>query len=377
MKKNVRDVLIVELIILIFILILKIVALNYFPYLINYINVFFWFVLAAILYLMFGFFKDKKYLKGITIRYIIIFLLSYLLFTYLLGLFLGFTNTVFSLKFIDIIRNVFLTSVIVVSREFVRYVICKKSGNNVKLVVILTTLYIIFDIIMSINITNFSNFEQIFMFIFMICVPAIAKESLCSYITYNISFVPTVIYVLAFEVYIYLFPIFPNLGNYIISILGLLFPFIIYSKISKLLKYNEKKKISFGKDFAKLFFVPIFAFITVIVVLISGIFSYKMIAIGSDSMNPIYYLGDAVIYKKVEVDNIKEKDILVFEQKGVVITHRVKKIVEKGNLIYFQTKGDNNNSVDKILVSEEDVLGVVKYIVKYVGYPTIWLNELF
>ena len=102
-----------------------------------------------------------------------------------------------------------------------------------------------------------------------------------------------------------------------------------------------------------------------------------MIAIGSDSMNPIYYRGDAVIYKKVKPDEVKEKDILVFKNSGAIITHRVKKVVLDGNQIYFQTKGDNNEKADDELVNSNDIYGVVQYVVKYVGYPTILLQELF
>ena len=111
------------------------------------------------------------------------------------------------------------------------------------------------------------------------------------------------------------------------------------------------------------------------IILISGIFSHKMIAIGSDSMNPVYYKGDAIIYKKIELDKIKEKDILVYNHNGTIITHRVKKIITEGNNIYFQTKGDNNDNIDEILIGSKDVYGVVKYIVKYLGYPTILLND--
>ena len=107
------------------------------------------------------------------------------------------------------------------------------------------------------------------------------------------------------------------------------------------------------------------------------IFTYKMIAIGSDSMNPVYYRGDAVIYKEVQINKIKEKDILVFKYNGTIITHRVKNIIQKDNKIFFQTKGDNNKTVDSVLIESDDVLGTVQYIVKYIGYPTIWMQETF
>ena len=129
--------------------------------------------------------------------------------------------------------------------------------------------------------------------------------------------------------------------------------------------------------FFKIMVIPLIAFLLVIIFLVSGLFSYKMIAIGSDSMNPIYYRGDAVIYQKTDAQNIKKGDILVFEYNSSVITHRVVNIINNGGTLYFQTKGDNNEKADLELVNEDNVLGKVRYIVKYVGYPTVWLNEKF
>ena len=378
MKKNIKGIFITELIILIFILILKIVVLEKIPYLMNYFNMFFWFILAAILYLISGFPKDKNYLKGITIRYVIIALLAYLILVYMLGLFTGFTYSTFTITFKGILKNTLPVTIYVISREYIRYILCKKTGKNTKPIIVLTILYIIFGITMTTNGYKFSSFEGIFVYTFLTCIPLIARESLCSYITYNVSLIPTIIFSLAMELVVYVFPFYPALGDYLYSVLGLLFPFLLYYKISGLVKYKEKKNIKLKREIINLMFIPIFIVLMVLITLVSGIFSYEMIAIGSDSMNPIYYKGDAVIYKKIDdMDIINEKDILVFEYNNVIVTHRVKNIIKKGNVTYFQTKGDNNNKVDTDLISEEDVLGVVKYVVKYVGYPTIWINERF
>jgi hypothetical protein len=43
----------------------------------------------------------------------------------------------------------------------------------------------------------------------------------------------------------------------------------------------------------------------------------------------------------------------------------------------FKTKGDNNNAIDYFDVQGYNVLGKVIYKVKYIGYPTIWINDFF
>ena len=143
--------------------------------------------------------------------------------------------------------------------------------------------------------------------------------------------------------------------------------------MKKMFSYEEKEMAPLNRLLIKVLSMILTMFLIFIVALISGIFKYKMIAIGSDSMNPIYYRGDAIIYEK-DTD-IKKGDILVFEYNNSIITHRVINIIEEDGTKYFQTKGDNNDNPDLNLTSAEDVLGKVRFIVKYIGFPTIWFSE--
>ena len=108
---------------------------------------------------------------------------------------------------------------------------------------------------------------------------------------------------------------------------------------------------------------------------ISGIFKYQIIAIASNSMKPVYEKGDAVIIEKKKPDQIKEQDILAFKKNNIYITHRVIEIIKNENNYNFITKGDNNKEIDKYKVTEKEAIGTVKYIIKYIGFPTIWFND--
>ena len=75
----------------------------------------------------------------------------------------------------------------------------------------------------------------------------------------------------------------------------------------------------------------------------------------------------------ISLDELRpSRDILVFDRNGIIMTHRVNKIIyaNNGNYIYI-TKGDANENVDSFETEENKVLGIVKYRVKYIGYPTI------
>ena len=263
----------------------------------------------------------------------------------------------------------------VTTRELIRYIILKKSYKNYKSIIFITCIFILYDLIFSLSLYNFNNSKEIFLFICLEFFSIVARNSLFTYISYNISVVPTLILSSVLEIIWYISPIIPSLGDYITSVLGIILPYYLYIKYKKMIEYNSKTDINKRYNFG--IKIPIMLFIIVIFLLIAGIGKYKMIAIGSDSMNPIYYRGDAVIYEKVKSIDISKDDILVFKSDNMIITHRVVDIIKKGNEIYFRTKGDNNKEFDSTLVSSNDVYGKVLYIVKYIGYPTVLLQEYF
>ena len=93
-------------------------------------------------------------------------------------------------------------------------------------------------------------------------------------------------------------------------------------------------------------------------------------------MNPVFYRGDGIIYKNIRyVDKIEVGDIIAFQNSGRIITHRVLGIIKDPDGIIYKTKGDSNNSLDNYDVNEKDVIGKVQYVVKYIGFPTVWFSE--
>ena len=118
----------------------------------------------------------------------------------------------------------------------------------------------------------------------------------------------------------------------------------------------------------------------VFVLFMTGFLSTSPIAILSNSMSPYYSRGDVVVYRKIDDDtlkNIEKGNIIVYSKEGQLIVHRVIDIYEKNGVYFFITKGDANKDKDFDPVGEEDVIGVYKFHVKYVGFPAVWLNEFY
>lgn len=375
MLKNINKIYIIQIgIIGLFLLFCFFVLPNFINYYQIFLTLYFG-IIFLIFKFSFGIPRDRKVLNKICFRYVFVILLSYIIVIYMLGLFTGFTTNVYSLRIFDVIKNILPIIFFVIFRELIRHIIAFQSKKKIGPIIILTIIYIIIDILPMILLTKFTNHYNVFTFITVYCIELIGREVLSSYLVYYTGIYPSLLYNIIFAIAPYILPIYPNLGNYLNAILGLLLPFIIYIIIKKWINYNTKETKGFV--IVKIIGIPILIFSLLIVILTSGVFKYQLIAIASDSMNPIYYRGDAVIYEKVNVGEIKEGDILVFTKNSSIITHRVIKVIDDNDNLKFQTKGDNNENVDFDYTDENQVLGIVKYIVKYVGLPTIWFNETF
>ena len=99
----------------------------------------------------------------------------------------------------------------------------------------------------------------------------------------------------------------------------------------------------------------------------ANIFGYKVFNIISGSMEPNLKIGDLVIIKDDETENIKKGDIITYRLEGSAITHRVVNIIKENGKIYYQTKGDNNNANDEVLVESKDIEGVYVFRIPKLG----------
>ena len=89
---------------------------------------------------------------------------------------------------------------------------------------------------------------------------------------------------------------------------------------------------------------------------INDISNIKLFTIVGESMNPNLKSGDLIIVKKLPIEKIRIGDIVSFKEGSLIITHRIKDIVDDK----YITLGDNNILEDKYLIDAEKILG--KYI---------------
>ncbi|GAB9468548.1 Signal peptidase i [Globisporangium polare] len=110
-----------------------------------------------------------------------------------------------------------------------------------------------------------------------------------------------------------------------------------------------------------------------------------VVVVLSGSMEPAFQRGD-ILYLDNNKPNLEIGDIVVYKVRGreIPIVHRVLELhrsVSDGKDVYL-TKGDNNNVDDRGLYAQgqswlerEDIVGVARASVPYVGMLTILLND--
>jgi len=102
-----------------------------------------------------------------------------------------------------------------------------------------------------------------------------------------------------------------------------------------------------------------------------------MLVIGSESMTGEYNKGDAVLYEDYDDQTVKVGDVLVFKKGNSRIIHRVVEIERINGQNRYYTKGDANEDRDSGYITDESIIGVANVKIPYLGYPTIWLRDLF
>ena len=375
MKKNIKVICWTEvallIINLIFYLSIKVIPSEYNIYLV----ITFLLLMLIPLILFFGKQKDSSYYTGYTIRTIITVLMVIGIIIYLLGLLLGYSKGYgYSLS---LLRQVIPIIILSLGIEFFRFMVVKNSYNNIKLMIILTILLSILEVFAITNFRTLTSSYKVFVFICLTVLPTLADQFLGTYLNHKVGMSPSVLYRLIVRLYIYVLPIIPNLGNYILSFMKVLTPFMIFYIINKAMVEEERNKKIITNDTLKVLSIPIIVLLILLVLLVSGVFHKRLIAIASDSMDPIYNRGDAVLIEYKKPQELKKGDILVFRHENIIVTHRIVDIKVKEGTYYFTTKGDANNAPDGFISTNENVIGKVDYVVKYIGYPTVLINELF
>lgn len=336
-------------------------------------------VIAFISILLLGFRRDRlTTIKKAILSTILSEILLFIAISYGLGFVTGYLQNSYSLDPVSIFQNVFSPIIYIIGIEIFRYTILNANSDSKEITYITTFLIILLELSMGLHNVLMYNFETIFTNTSAIIIPIIIKNATMSYLTIHGGLKSVLLYRLVMDIYGYVMPIVPDLGDYLTSVIGILLPAMVYMYSAILVDNNAKEtEEKYTKKTFRISDIPVLLFIVILVGLISGKFKYAIIGVGSESMSPKINKGDSVIYQKVNsINDIKIGDVIVFNSGSKIIIHRyIDKKEEKG-IDYIITKGDANNSADNLNLTFDDVEGKVLFKIKYLSYPSIWLKDI-
>ena len=368
--------LIIFSILLILILLFNSFIINFFS---SYILILFLILLLPVFDWLFVLEKDNhRYLNDVLFE-VLVYTISFFLLYYVLGFIVGFAKNLNYLSFYGI--RVFILPIIFycIVREFFRYnMLCKAEGSKLATIVVVI-LFILLDMTNSIYYASLKSNYEVLRFVALTILPTISKNISYSYISRKVGYKPVILFDLIISLYSYVLPVIPNPNEYLISIIYLLLPILFAYRILKF--FNRKEDHYLPSDYVKIrlkgIVIPAIIIIS-LVYLYSGYFKFYAIAIASGSMEPKIKVGDVVIVDRYFKKNSLEKGkIIAFKKDNIIMVHRIVKKVKLDNSFVYYTKGDANNNIDSGYVVSKDIIGTTMFKIKYIGFPTLWLRDIF
>ena len=337
-------------------------------------------VLLFLSIILTGFEKNRRINGKKTNIIIFFYTLCYLIFMYGVGVFIGFTSNAYDLTIKGIILNLIPVILTIVLTEISRFNLIKK-GEGSKLIFLLTILiFVAVDVSLVMHLYDVHNLKKLLELSTLIVVPSISKNFVMTDFTRKYGYIPCIIYQLIMNVYLYTIPIIPSFGLYLDSVISFLVPLAIFYTINGLLQKQSLEDVRNKHIPEKITCGILIVIIVIMIGLYSNLMPYWIAVIGSGSMEPTINVGDAIIVDKTyqkHLNKLKKGDILVFRIKDTIYTHRIIRIDKINEQYSIITRGDRKGqATDSWRVTNDDVVGVVKTRIPFLGQPTVWLNRV-
>ena len=349
-----------------------------------YVLPFILFICDVIFFFVLGFEKSNKRLNKIVSFDVFMYSMIFLILYYLFGIIIGYAESNNYLTLYGLTVFIIPAILKIIFKEHLRNSLLTKSGDNKFLIIYTSLLFIMIDIFPALSILKISNTHDTFLFIALVLLPSITTNILATYINIKVGYIPVIIYLLIFSLYQYIVPIVPDPNEYLKAIIDFVLPILILFKVRKNInKYSEERQEidrNYNRTTIILLIIPV-VLIIIIIYFVSGYFKYYALAIVSGSMHPVFDRGSVVITERVNdkygnYSKLKEGEIIAYRTGKNIIVHRLIRIVSAGDELFYYTKGDANNEEDDYLIKKEDIIGIVRFKIPYIGYPTVWFSEI-
>ena len=317
-----------------------------------------------------------SYNKNQVLLIVTVFALLFLTLYYLSGLEFGFVVSnkgIISLP--SFVKNVIPVALIIIASEIIRETLAAQKSRL--WIPIGYAIGVATELVCAGGVPEIRSAYQLADLIGITVFPALTANLLYTYLSKRYGMIPNIAYRLIMTLYVYFIPATSDVPRAIHAFFLLVIPLLIRAFIGAL--FEKKRKYALKKE-SKLGIIAtciVMMLLLSFILLITCQFRFGMVVIATDSMTGQINRGDAVVYEQYEhCEDIEENDVIIFEENNRQVVHRVVAINNVNGQRQYITKGDYNEGVDSGFRTDSDVVGIVRFKVLYIGYPSLWLRKI-
>lgn len=306
----------------------------------------------------------------------------------LVGIVAGFGKSPYAFTPVAILTNLFYVASFLVGIEISRAYLINTAisikRKRLNLIILSTTL--LFMIIQispdQFTLLNFAEPVDSLEFIGKTMITLLSMNLLASYLSYLGGASAAIGYTGTLLAFQWFSPILPDLHWTISALVGTIAPAIGFVVLQNSFSTSQERKQKPHKrrkssDSASW---TVVAIISLLIVFFSfGYLGVKPTVIYSGSMQPTLKVGDIAIIDDVDIESIKEGDLIQYVGYDNVslIIHRVVNIQQQENQNVFITKGDANDDPDSMPVTPNRITGKSVFTIPGIGWIQIFFKSLF
>ena len=301
----------------------------------------------------------------------------YVMLSYIVGAMFGFTPTVPALSLDTFFRFVLPGTAIIIATEIIRAVLLSQESRVTPILLYLVCLCA--ELTVGGGFRGIDTMYRLTQFTAFTCFPAVTTNLLYHYLAKRYGIWPNLALRLILFLSGYLIPVTPKTPAILTSFALLLLPLAVYLFVDKL----YEKKIRFASATRASKWRPVWVGVVLavmlsVVMLISCQFRFGILVIATESMTGTIDKGDAVVFEQYEEQELAVGDVIVFlNDNGHRVVHRIEEITHVDGQTQYFTKGDANDVMDHGYLTDSRIVGVVQFRIVSIGYPSLWLRELF
>lgn len=302
--------------------------------------------------------------------YVVTFFIVY----YLFGLLVGLTKTNYS---INNLLTIIPLTIFLIEKEIIRYQVLSKVDKHFELTALSVFLFIVFDLCYA-STTILTGLEYSALVYFLsVFFPATATNIVYSTLTKKCGHIPLIFYSLIINLFVFIIPVTPIIPIDMQVMINFFLPILLWVRINYFENRSQglAKNREYNRINLSILIVPIIIIGTMIY-FYSGLFRFYAIAIGTNNMSPELSKGDIAIVDKNRTDYNKLEigEVIAYKKGNKIMVHRIVEKTKEYSEEVFYTMSDKDPNVKK-LVRKEDVVGTIHFKLRFLGYPTLWLNS--